>query len=71
MLQLHYYCAEHWVVVMGIAKVTVAEEIKILKENEFVYIFAGIKHSLENIGTILLVLIEVWTGFYFADDDIF
>lgn len=70
-MQLHYYCAEHWVVVMGIAKVTVAEEIKILKENEFVYIFAGIKHSLENIGTILLVLIEVWTGFYFADDDIF
>ncbi|HBP9100372.1 TPA: mannose-6-phosphate isomerase, partial [Escherichia coli] len=28
------------------------------------------KHSLENIGTIPLVLIEVWTGSYLADDDI-
>ncbi|EHA4065831.1 mannose-1-phosphate guanylyltransferase/mannose-6-phosphate isomerase, partial [Escherichia coli] len=69
-LQLHHHRAEHWVVVMGIAKVTVAEEIKILKENESVYIPAGIKHSLENIGTIPLVLIEVWTGSYLADDDI-
>lgn len=69
-LQLHHHRAEHWVVVMGIAKVTVAEEIKIVKENESVYIPAGIKHSLENIGTIPLVLIEVWTGSYLADDDI-
>ncbi len=69
-LQLHHHRAEHWVVVMGIAKVTVAEEIKILKENESVIHPAGIKHSLENIGTIPLVLIEVWTGSYLADDDI-
>lgn len=62
---------EHWVVVMGIVKVIVVEEIKILKENEFVYIFVGIKYSLENIGIILFVLIEVWIGFYFVDDDIF
>lgn len=62
---------EYWVVVMGIVKVIVVEEIKILKENEFVYIFVGIKYSLENIGIILFVLIEVWIGFYFVDDDIF
>lgn len=69
-LQLHHHRAEHWVIVMGIAKVTVAEQMKILKENESVYIPAGTKHSLENIGETPLILIEVWTGSRLNDDDI-
>jgi mannose-1-phosphate guanylyltransferase/mannose-6-phosphate isomerase len=69
-LQLHHHRAEHWVVVRGTAKVTVGDEVKILHENESIYVPIGARHRLENPGKIDLELIEVQTGSYLGEDDI-
>lgn len=69
-LQSHTQRAEHWVVVRGIAKVTRGEEIIELSENQSTYIPIGMKHRLENPGTIPLEIIEVQSGSYLGEDDI-
>ena len=69
-LQLHHHRAEHWVVVRGTARVTIGDDIKVVHENESVYIPIGAKHRLENPGKIDLELIEVQTGSYLGEDDI-
>jgi mannose-1-phosphate guanylyltransferase/mannose-6-phosphate isomerase len=69
-LQMHHHRAEHWVVVCGTARVTIGDEIKIVHENESIYIPIGVRHRLENPGKIDLELIEVQTGSYLGEDDI-
>ena len=69
-LQKHHHRAEHWIVVKGAARVTVDENIKIVHENESIYIPIGAVHRLENPGKIMLELIEVQTGSYLGEDDI-
>jgi mannose-1-phosphate guanylyltransferase/mannose-6-phosphate isomerase len=69
-LQKHHHRSEHWIVVRGAARVTVNEQVKIVHENESIYIPIGSTHRLENPGKILLELIEVQTGSYLGEDDI-
>ena len=69
-LQTHHHRAEHWVVVRGTARVTVGDAIKVVHENESIYVPIGSKHRLENPGKIQLELIEVQTGSYLGEDDI-
>jgi mannose-1-phosphate guanylyltransferase / mannose-6-phosphate isomerase len=69
-LQKHHHRSEHWIVVRGAANVTVNETVKIVHENESIYIPIGATHRLENPGKILLELIEVQTGSYLGEDDI-
>ncbi|HWT56437.1 MAG TPA: mannose-1-phosphate guanylyltransferase/mannose-6-phosphate isomerase, partial [Rhizobium sp.] len=69
-LQKHHHRSEHWVVVKGTAEVTVGETVRMLRENESVYIPLGEVHRLANPGKILLELIEVQTGSYLGEDDI-
>jgi len=69
-LQTHHHRAEHWVVVRGTARVTIGDEIKMVHENESIYVPIGTKHRLENPGKIQLELIEVQTGSYLGEDDI-
>jgi mannose-1-phosphate guanylyltransferase len=69
-LQKHHYRAEHWIVVIGTAKVTRGEEILLVRENESVYIPIGMVHALENPGEVDLELIEVQSGSYLGEDDI-
>jgi mannose-1-phosphate guanylyltransferase/mannose-6-phosphate isomerase len=69
-LQSHHHRAEHWVVVSGTARVTVGDEVRLLTENESVYIPLGAVHRLENPGKLPMVLIEVQTGAYLGEDDI-
>ncbi len=69
-LQKHHHRSEHWIVVRGTARVTVNEAVKIVHENESIYIPIGAVHRLENPGKILLELIEVQTGSYLGEDDI-
>ncbi len=69
-LQMHHHRAEHWVVVSGTARVEVDEEIKVLSENQSIYIPLGSKHRLSNPGKIPLELIEVQSGSYIGEDDI-
>jgi mannose-1-phosphate guanylyltransferase/mannose-6-phosphate isomerase len=69
-LQMHHHRAEHWVVVRGTARVTCGEEVKLLSENESVYIPIGTAHRLENPGKVPLDIIEVQSGSYLGEDDI-
>ena len=69
-LQKHHHRAEHWVVVRGTAEVTVGDEVRVVHENESIYIPIGSVHRLANPGRIALELIEVQTGSYFGEDDI-
>jgi len=69
-LQKHYHRAEHWIVVKGTAEVTRGDEIKIVHENESIYLPIGVVHRLANPGKINLELIEVQTGSYTGEDDI-
>lgn len=69
-LQSHVHRAEHWIVVSGTARVTVGEEVKLVTENESIYVPLGAVHRLENPGKLPMVLIEVQTGAYLGEDDI-
>lgn len=69
-LQSHFHRSEHWIVVEGTAKVTVDDEIRVLSENQSVYIPLGAVHRIENPGKIPMVFIEVQTGPYVGEDDI-
>ncbi|MBL8575354.1 MAG: mannose-1-phosphate guanylyltransferase/mannose-6-phosphate isomerase [Hyphomicrobiaceae bacterium] len=69
-LQSHVHRSEHWVVVSGTARVTVDDMVKLVGENESVYIPLGAVHRMENPGRIPLELIEVQSGSYTGEDDI-
>lgn len=69
-LQSHVHRSEHWIVVQGTARVTVGDEVKLLTENQSVYIPLGAIHRMENPGKVPMVLIEVQTGTYLGEDDI-
>jgi mannose-1-phosphate guanylyltransferase/mannose-6-phosphate isomerase len=69
-LQMHHHRAEHWVVVSGTASVRLGDQVKLVTENESVYIPVGVTHSLENPGKLPLHLIEVQSGSYLGEDDI-
>ncbi len=69
-LQLHHRRAEHWVVVSGTARITRGDEVFLLQENESTYIGIGVRHRIENPGTVPLHVIEVQSGDYLGEDDI-
>ncbi|SFP07523.1 mannose-1-phosphate guanylyltransferase/mannose-6-phosphate isomerase [Tranquillimonas alkanivorans] len=69
-LQSHHHRAEHWIVVSGTAKVTVDDQVKLVSENESIYVPLGAVHRMENPGKVPMVLIEVQTGAYLGEDDI-
>lgn len=69
-LQSHHHRAEHWIVVQGTARVTVGDEVKLVTENQSVYVPLGAVHRLENPGKVDMILIEVQTGSYLGEDDI-
>ena len=69
-LQSHHHRAEHWIVVEGTAKVTVDATVKLVSENQSVFIPLGAVHRMENPGKVPLTIIEVQTGSYLGEDDI-
>lgn len=69
-LQRHQHRAEHWVVVGGIADVTLGEEHMRLLPNQSTYISPRTIHRLANPGKEPLFVIEVQTGSYLGEDDI-
>lgn len=69
-LQSHQHRSEHWVVTAGTATVTRGEELYTVAQNESTFIPAGIKHRLENRGSVPLEIIEVQVGSYVGEDDI-
>ncbi|WP_320034577.1 mannose-1-phosphate guanylyltransferase/mannose-6-phosphate isomerase [Halarcobacter sp.] len=69
-LQKHYHRNEHWIVVSGIATVTIGDKTSYLKPNESTYIKMGEVHRLANDGKIPIILIEAQVGEYTGEDDI-
>lgn len=69
-LQTHAYRSEHWVVVRGVAEVTLHDEVRRLGENESTFIPIGAVHRLANPGAEPLELIEVQVGDQLSEDDI-
>lgn len=69
-LQKHHHRSEHWIIVKGVARVTIDAKVEILHENQSIYIPIGATHRMENPGKINLEIIEVQTGSYLGEDDI-
>ena len=69
-LQSHQHRAEHWVVVRGVAEVTLENVVQTVKPNQSIYIPIGDKHRLANPGEQILEIIEVQTGELLSEDDI-
>ena len=69
-LQSHKQRSEHWVVVEGLARVTVGEATRDVKANQSLFVPLGAKHRLENTTDAPLILIEVQVGDYLGEDDI-
>ena len=69
-LQSHQHRAEHWVVVRGVAEVTLENVVQTVEANQSIYISIGDKHRLANHGDQILEIIEVQTGALLSEDDI-
>ena len=69
-LQSHEQRSEHWVVVKGMATVTVNDLKRDYHVNEAIYIPVTAKHRLENLTTAPVQIIEVQVGNYLGEDDI-
>ena len=68
--QLHYKRSEVWVIVKGVATVTLNGKDKDYVEGEIVNIPVETKHRVQNNFTEDLIFIETQTGTYFGEDDI-
>ena len=69
-LQMHKHRSENWVIVKGVAKVEIENNISFLNVNESTYVPIGAKHRLSNPHKEKLILIEVQSGTYLGEDDI-
>ena len=69
-LQLHHKRAEHWVVVKGIATITVGDNVRDYRPGEHVFIPLGDVHRLENKTNSAVEIVEVQLGAYLGEDDI-
>lgn len=68
--QLHHHRSEHWVIIKGMAKVTIDDKVTFVRSGESIFMKEGQKHRLENPGKINLEIIEVQMGEYVEEDDI-
>ena len=69
-LQKHSRRAEHWVVALGTARITVGERVFDAGVGEHCDIDRGQVHRLENPSAGPLEIIEVQIGDYLGEDDI-
>jgi len=69
-LQSHKHRAEHWVVVSGIATITLDDEEFELGPGESTYVAVGAVHRIANKGEEAVRIIEVQCGEYLGEDDI-
>ena len=69
-LQRHKLRSETWYVIKGRAKVTRENEKFTLEVGDSVIIERNQIHSLENVESYPLEIVEIQTGEYFGEDDI-
>jgi mannose-1-phosphate guanylyltransferase/mannose-6-phosphate isomerase len=70
-MQMHQHRSETWYVTQGLATVTKNDETIELHPGESILIDKKDKHRVQNFGTEVLEIIEVQTGTYFGEDDIY
>ncbi len=68
--QKHARRSEHWMIVVGRAKVTLDGRETIIESGGTIDIPIGAAHRIENVGSEMLVFIEIQRGSYFGEDDI-
>lgn len=68
--QKHAKRSEHWIVVQGVANVTLDGGNHRVGRGETIDVAVGAAHRVENPGEELLVFIEVQQGSYLGEDDI-
>lgn len=69
-LQLHHHRAEHWIMVNGVATVTLGEQQIEKKAGESVYIPQETKHRIQNNASQPLEFVEVQVGENLDENDI-
>ncbi len=69
-LQKHLHRSEHWIILVGKAKVQIDDKEIFLSANQSTYIPKNTKHRLSNVENNHLILIEVQSGEYLEEDDI-
>lgn len=68
--QKHARRAEHWMIVRGLARVTLDGAIIEVEAGGTIDIAVGAAHRVENPGTGELIFIEIQRGDYLGEDDI-
>ena len=66
----HQHRSEHWIVVEGVAKITIDETVMMVEAGESVYVPQGAIHRMENTCSLPMILVEVQLGNYLGEDDI-
>lgn len=69
-LQRHAHRSEHWIVVAGMAKMTIGDRTTNVSAQESTFVPTGTVHRIENPGPHLLTIIEIQNGTYLGEDDI-
>jgi mannose-6-phosphate isomerase-like protein (cupin superfamily) len=69
-LQSHKHRDEHWVVVRGVATVTLDEQTKDFRYGDHIFVKRGVKHRIACNGQEPVEIIEVQTGEAFPEEDI-
>lgn len=69
-LQLHHHRYEHWIIVQGIANVTLDDQTFLANENSAVFIQKEQKHRIANNTNEPLIFIEIQTGDILDENDI-
>jgi mannose-1-phosphate guanylyltransferase/mannose-6-phosphate isomerase len=69
-LQKHHHRAEHWVVVLGTARVTLGERVFDLQPGQHCDIARGQVHRIANVTDLPVEVVEVQFGSYLGEDDI-
>lgn len=70
-LQSHNLRNEHWVVLSGVATIVLNQDVLVKQKDESIYIPRKSKHKLINDTNEIVEIIEIQTGDYFGEDDIF
>ena len=69
-LQYHNYRSEHWIVVHGVAKVTVNDSSQHLQKGDYMYVEEKAVHQIKNQTQSSLVILELQMGTHLSEDDI-
>ena len=69
-LQKHQHRREHWVVLQGVARVTLEDQVFDLQPGEHCDIAIGQVHRLANQTDALVEILEVQMGDFLSEDDI-